>query len=84
MHPSSTVTTWPYLPSGSDWAPPRHTRVLAYGCFLPDLTRFASSRCAGLNPQHLQTNRHQTGKASKGIRPRVWRISGTGNRQLPA
>ena len=36
----------------SNQALPRHTRVLTYCCFLPDLTRFISSRCAGPSRQH--------------------------------
>src|SRR3954469_17431514 len=31
----------------------RHTRVPAKSCFLPDLTRFTGSRCAGPDPQRL-------------------------------
>ena len=36
----------------SNQALPRHTQVLTYCCFLPDLTRFISSRCAGPSRQH--------------------------------
>ena len=34
----------------SNQALPRHTRVLTYCCFLPDLTRFTVSYCAGPKP----------------------------------
>jgi hypothetical protein len=37
----------------SGQAPLRHTRVPAESCFLPDLTRFTGSRCAGPDPQRL-------------------------------
>ncbi len=38
----------------SNQVPLRHTRVLIYRCFLPDLTGFISSHCAGPNsPRHL-------------------------------
>ncbi len=33
--------------AGSDQATPRHTELPAESCFLPDLTRFTGSRCAG-------------------------------------
>ncbi len=41
------------LASDSGQAPLRHTRVPAESCFLPDLTRFTGSRCAGPDPQRL-------------------------------
>ena len=37
----------------SGQAPLRHTRLPAESCFLPDLTRFTGSRCAGPDPQRL-------------------------------
>src|SRR6476659_428343 len=37
----------------SGQAPLRHTRGPAESCFLPDLTRFTGSRCAGPDPQRL-------------------------------
>src|SRR6476659_1379509 len=37
----------------SGQAPLRHTRGPAESCFLPDLTRFTGSRCAGPDPHHL-------------------------------
>ena len=36
----------------SSQATPRHTRVSAYRCFLPDLTGFTDSCCVGPNCQH--------------------------------
>ncbi len=41
------------LASDSGQAPLRHTRGPAESCFLPDLTRFTGSRCAGPDPQRL-------------------------------
>ncbi len=41
--------------SGSDQATLRHTGGPAESCFLPDLTRFTRSRCAG--PDHLHLRR---------------------------
>ena len=41
------------LAFGSGQAPLRHTRGPAESCFLPDLTRFTGSRCAGPDPQRL-------------------------------
>ena len=37
----------------SGQAPLRHTRGPAESCFLPDLTRFTGSRCAGPDPQRF-------------------------------
>ena len=41
------------LASDSGQAPLRHTRGPAESCFLPDLTRFTGSRCAGPDPRRL-------------------------------
>ena len=38
-------------PQTSEKAYPRHIRASAYCCFLPDLTRFTASHCAGPKPR---------------------------------
>jgi hypothetical protein len=52
-------------------AAPRHTGLSTYCCFLPDLTGFMDSRCAGPRRQHHLLRSDPTiDKPLEGIRPR--------------
>lgn len=48
------------LPVNSNQATSRHIDVLAYRCFLPDLTGFTSIYCARPNSQHYLTSADST------------------------
>jgi len=50
-HPSNLVSGLA-RPANSDQVALRHPQGSAYGCFLPDLTRFTDLRRAGPDPQH--------------------------------
>ena len=52
VHSASSLPKRPEPPDSSRRAPLRHTHSPAYGCFLPDLTRFTGARCGGPNAQH--------------------------------
>ena len=65
---------------GSDQAVPRHPTIIAECCFLPDLTRFASRRCAGPGPQRRERRRLSRTPTSGGNSALLERIAGTGHR----
>lgn len=70
---------------GSTQALPRHTRDTAYCCFLPDLTGFTASRCAGPECQHhFHEAVLETTSPRMGIRPRYsgLRVQGTATSPL--
>ena len=70
---------------GSTQALPRHTRDTAYCCFLPDLTGFTGSRCAGPECQHhFHKADLEATPPRVGIRPRYsgLRVQGTATSPL--
>ena len=81
VHPPSIRT--PPRPAGvrgSDQAVPRHPAITAECCFLPDLTRFTSRRCAGPGPQRRERRRLSRTPTSGGNSALLERIAGTGHR----
>jgi len=59
-----------HVAASSNQATLRHTRGSAYRCFLPDLTGFTESRCAGPDLHHrLQRPDRTTCWPGAGIRP---------------
>src|SRR5699024_7514668 len=70
---------------GSAQASPRHTRMSTYCCFLPDLTGFMGSCCAGPGRQHQSLEADlKDGQPRMGIRPRYsgLRVQGTATSPL--
>ena len=80
---STAPSGTPAVSSGQ--APSRHTRALAYRCFLPDLTGFTRSRCTRPGPQrHLQAPDPKAMRPREGIQPRYsgLRVQGTATSPL--
>ena len=81
VHPPSIRTSpCPSSKRGSDQAVPRHPTIIAECCFLPDLTRFASRRCAGPGRQRHTSRRPSRTPTSGGDSALLERIAGTGHR----
>ena len=85
VHPPSTRPLPEAAPGGgSGQACLRHTGQSAESCFLPDLTRFARSRCAGPDPQHRHTGPlEQRPEPRAGVQPPIRGLGVQGTTSSP-